>query len=99
MIVRAFSEVGKYSLNCLQSVGRVVVFHYEFVASLIGSRLSLFELFKQLHMLGSKSLLIIICAAAFIGMVVAVQGFDTLVKLTSTLGTTTKQFSMSVLED
>lgn len=38
------------------------------------------EVLKQIYMLGTKSLLIILCSAVFIGMVVAVQGFDTLEK-------------------
>ena len=64
----------------LQKVGCSVRFFTSFLCSIRHDGIRLRAVLKQMHLLGTASLLVIAVAAAFIGMVVAVQGFHTLEK-------------------
>lgn len=80
MIVVSLRQVGQWTQMLLRETGKASIFHKKFIMSGFEARLNIAATMQQLHSLGSCSILVMVVAAAFIGMVVAVQGFHTLEK-------------------
>lgn len=72
--------IGEYGLNTLQHVGESGRFFLKAICRVPRIRILWPELCTQLYFVGFLSSLIIIVAALFIGMVLGLQGYNTLAK-------------------
>ena len=73
------SQLGRYILDSITRLGRAVVFLSQ-VCMGVGESLRHFRLIViQLHAVGVRSLLLIMVAGGFVGMVLGLQGYYTLV--------------------
>ena len=79
------SRLSKESIlnNLLIRLGVVGIFLYETIQSLFIPPYSLNLLLKQILFVGARSILVIIIAGLFVGMVIALQFYDTLVRFGS----------------
>ena len=73
-------KLGELGCGCLSDIGKSLVFYYKVLLSFRHAKVQLQLVLKQTHYLGGCSLGVIVVAASFIGMVVSVQGFNTLAK-------------------
>ncbi len=70
--------IGRFTLDVLQALGRSALFLFHSLWALPNLRVN-FPLFvKQIHSVGVYSLLIIVVSGLFIGMVLALQGYNIL---------------------
>ena len=69
--------------NLLIRLGIAGIFLYETICSLFIPPYSLNLLLKQILFVGARSMLVIIIAGLFVGMVIALQFYDTLVRFGS----------------
>lgn len=82
--MKMVSELGAALLNWLESVGRAGIFLVQSVFRLpVRPKESLNLLVKQLYSVGVLSLVIVVVSGAFIGMVLALQGYSILAKFGS----------------
>ena len=79
------SRLSKESIlnNLLIRLGVAGIFLYETIQSLFVPPYSLNLLLKQILFVGARSILVIIIAGLFVGMVIALQFYDTLVRFGS----------------
>ena len=78
-----FGRLGARVLDWLKRLGRMGLFLGATVAHTARPPFQLGLLAKQLHFVGARSTLVICVAGAFVGMVVALQFYDTLVRFGS----------------
>ena len=69
--------------NILLRLGASGIFLYEVTRSLLAPPHSIDLLLKQILFVGARSILVIVIAGLFVGMVVALQFYDTLVRFGS----------------
>ena len=67
----------------LERFGRATIFLVTGLSRIITPPFRLYPVIKQLYFIGTRSLLVIIVAGIFVGMVVALQFYDTLVRFGS----------------
>ncbi|MEM7542187.1 MAG: ABC transporter permease [Pseudomonadota bacterium] len=67
----------------LQGLGRMGIFFWRMIMAGVTQRLQIGVLIRQIHFIGARSMLVIGVAGAFVGMVVALQFYDTLVRFGS----------------
>jgi phospholipid/cholesterol/gamma-HCH transport system permease protein len=79
-LVSSVEKIGKKFLDIVYSVGDCCCFFVAFLKSVLFAPLKVKSLIKQMHNLGSCSLWVILVSGVFVGLVVAVQGFNTLEK-------------------
>ncbi len=79
MIVAKIQRLGKGTLNMLQRLGRANIFLMQVFAGLSGMLLRPGLLIKQLYSVGVQTLIIIVVAGLFVGMVMALQSYYALV--------------------
>ena len=79
-------HLGRTGLNFFERLGRAHLFLLQTLASLSGLRLRL--VIAQIYSVGVRSLVIVAVSGAFVGMVLALQGYTTLAKFgaSSSLG-------------
>lgn len=70
-------------LELLERFGRATIFLLTGFLRLITPPYKLYPIVKQIYFIGTRSLLVIIVAGTFVGMVVALQFYDTLVRFGS----------------
>lgn len=70
-------------LDLLERFGRATIFLLTGFLRLITPPYKLYPVVKQIYFIGTRSLLVIIVAGIFVGMVVALQFYDTLVRFGS----------------
>lgn len=75
--------LGKQGVSCCQALGRSGLFLGNIVFSIPSIRRTTPLLIRQVYVVGALSLSIIILSALFIGAVVALQGYNTLVKFSA----------------
>jgi phospholipid/cholesterol/gamma-HCH transport system permease protein len=79
-MIIALQRLGKFTINVCANLGQAGIFLLQIIARR-PRPIKSFPLFiEQLHFVGVLSLLIIIVSALFIGMVVGLQGYNTLDK-------------------
>ena len=71
------------SVDLLERLGRAGIFIINGMWKLIIPPYNLFSLLKQIHFIGARSLLVIVVSGVFVGMVVALQFYDTLLRFGS----------------
>ncbi|PCI41602.1 MAG: ABC transporter permease [Moraxellaceae bacterium] len=79
-MLRQIESIGARGLEVVESIGRSVVFLYQSLVRVPRPRTSLPLLIQQLYSVGVLSLVIIVVAGFFIGMVLALQGYSILVR-------------------
>jgi phospholipid/cholesterol/gamma-HCH transport system permease protein len=77
------SKLGAVTRKNIDSLGLATLFLLRIVSSLFTGRVSFKQVIKQIYFIGNRSLIVIIVAALFTGMVVALQFYDTLVRFGS----------------
>ena len=70
-------------LQLTRRLGLAGIFLYETFCKIIASPYSLKPLIKQIAFIGARSMVVIIVAGLFVGMVIALQFYDTLVRFGS----------------
>lgn len=83
-MLRFVNELGEFGINFLRGLGRAGFLLFHTVVRKPRFRKSFPLLIEQTYAVGVLSLLIIIASALFIGMVVGLQGFNTLNKFGAT---------------
>lgn len=78
-----FTNSALYSLNLMERLGRASIFLCVSVLRVLTPPYKLTPILKQIHFIGARSLFLIIVSGLFIGMVVALQFYDALVRLGS----------------
>lgn len=82
-MIAKISELGVFYISLLTCLGRSLCFFSRVVFIKNKIRPFLKEVIKEIYKLGFLSLLIILLSSLFIGMVLALQGYNTLVKFGS----------------
>ncbi len=70
-------------IDTIRSIGRSGLFLLTGLWKIITPPYKLFPIVKQLHFIGARSLLVIVISGIFVGMVVALQFYDTLLRFGS----------------
>ena len=70
-------------LQLTRRLGLAGIFLFETILTIFFPPYSIHRLFKQIAFVGSRSMLVIIVAGLFVGMVLALQFYDTLVRFGS----------------
>ncbi|MHC8441522.1 MAG: MlaE family ABC transporter permease [Candidatus Eutrophobiaceae bacterium] len=78
------NSVAHRSMDWVREFGRAGMLLARIVVCIFTTRLQWRPLFAQIHFIGASSLLVIIVSGLFVGMVVALQFYDTLVRFGST---------------
>jgi phospholipid/cholesterol/gamma-HCH transport system permease protein len=73
-------KLGSDSLYFVAQAGLMGIFLFKTLAKVVTPPYRLYPIVKQVHFIGARSLLVIVVAGAFTGMVVALQFYDTLVR-------------------
>ena len=79
MIINQIQAIGQYALSTLMRLGQATVFLYQIILTVPGVFLRPSLIIKQLHSTGVQTLVIIVVAGCFIGMVLALQAYYVLV--------------------
>jgi phospholipid/cholesterol/gamma-HCH transport system permease protein len=79
-VLKYFQDIGANTLAFLQSLGRATLFLGQVIFAMPNFRQGFPLLLKQIYNIGILSLVIIIVSGAFIGMVLALQGYTVLVR-------------------
>lgn len=69
--------------NLLQRLGRATIFLAVGLLKIVTPPFKMYPVIKQIYFIGARSLLVIVVAGVFVGMVVALQFYDTLVRFGS----------------
>ena len=77
------NAITEYITDQIVRIGRCGIFLINGLWKIIVPPYKLFPILKQLHFIGARSLLVILVSGVFVGMVVALQFYDTLVRFGS----------------
>lgn len=77
------NRLGDGALYFIEQAGTMGVFLARTLLRIVQNRPQPFAIIKQIHFIGNRSLLVIVVAGAFTGMIVALQFYDTLVRFGS----------------
>lgn len=80
MLTTLVQGFGKMGINTCQAAGKTTLFLFHSLVGKPNVRKSLALLLPQLYVVGVLSLLIIVISGVFVGMVLGLQGYTTLVK-------------------
>ena len=78
-----FAILGRLVLSLVQRTGRTSVFFIKGFVSIFFPSVQFAKIIDQVYFIGAKSILVIVLTGAFIGMVLGLQGYYTLVKFGS----------------
>ncbi len=78
--MKYIENLGQITIEFLEKLGRRLLFLLEIFLWSVKPPIRIFEIVKQIHFVGVKSLFVIILTASFTGMVLAMQGFYSLKK-------------------
>ena len=77
-MLRPVEHVGDLALYYLEQAGLMGVLLYRAIVGFARPPYDLTDLVKQVHFIGARSLLVIVVAGSFTGMVLALQFYNTL---------------------
>ncbi|MBF0589631.1 MAG: ABC transporter permease [Magnetococcales bacterium] len=77
-MIRFFQKLGRSSLDYLQGMGHMFIFLVSTIIHIFKPPFRPYNLLKQIHFIGIRSLFVIVLTAAFAGMVLGLQGYYTL---------------------
>ena len=78
-----FAILGGLVLSLVQRTGRTAIFFIKGFSSIFFPPIQFAKVLEQVYFIGAKSILVIVLTGAFIGMVLGLQGYYTLVKFGS----------------
>jgi phospholipid/cholesterol/gamma-HCH transport system permease protein len=78
-----FTQINTYTVDLTERIGRAGVFLANGIWKILVPPYQFFPVIKQLHFIGARSLLVIVVSGVFVGMVVALQFYDTLLRFGS----------------
>jgi len=78
-MINALQNIGSFTINSLESLGRATIFLFQVILGIKDVLLRPRLLVRELYSVGVLSLLIIIFSAIFVGMVLSLLGYVTLV--------------------
>jgi phospholipid/cholesterol/gamma-HCH transport system permease protein len=78
--LNAIGRLGRVFLNAMERLGRATLFLYEVMVDAWQLRKRFFLVVQQIYAVGVLTLLIILVSGLFVGMVLGLQGYNTLVK-------------------
>jgi len=79
MIFDWFARLGRKVINLFANLGKEVILFFQTLAGLVPVMLRPGLLIRQLYSVGVRSMLIIMVSGLFVGMVLALQGYNTLI--------------------
>ena len=79
-LVAALAWVGRYSLARLAALGRGAIFLAQVLAGVPGAAARPGDLVRQVGRVGAQSMVLVVVAGAFVGMVLGLQGYNMLVR-------------------
>jgi phospholipid/cholesterol/gamma-HCH transport system permease protein len=83
-ILKIFEKVGDISLYYINQAGRMGIFLFHVIVSIFKPPYyKIFNIIKQIYIIGTLSIFVIIFTGAFTGMVLGLQGYNTLRKFSS----------------
>lgn len=82
-VIESISKIGAVVRHRIDSLGLATLFLLRTLGSLFTGLVSLKQIIKQIYFIGNRSLGVLVVAALFTGMVVALQFYDTLVRFGS----------------
>lgn len=80
-MLNLFERLGSNALYQLNEVGRMGIFLFASVISIFKPPYKLYPVLKQIYVIGSKSVFVILFTGIFTGMVLGLQGYHTLSKV------------------
>jgi phospholipid/cholesterol/gamma-HCH transport system permease protein len=83
MLASVLTNLGANVLYAVQRVGMLSLFLVTVLSRAVTPPIRLRPILKQVHFIGAKSWLVIVVSGTFVGMVVALQFYDTLVRFGS----------------
>ncbi|HSD97656.1 MAG TPA: lipid asymmetry maintenance ABC transporter permease subunit MlaE [Sulfuricaulis sp.] len=81
--MNTLSVLGRIAINSVERLGRAAMFLYEVTLSSWGLVRRFYLVIQQVYAVGVLTLLIILVSGLFVGMVLGLQGYNTLVKFGS----------------
>ncbi|MEJ2201952.1 MAG: MlaE family lipid ABC transporter permease subunit [Desulfuromonadaceae bacterium] len=81
--MKPFAKLGDSCLSLLEQSGRMGIFLFSCLVSLVKPPYSPFAVIRQAHFIGVRSVFVILFTGAFTGMVLGLQGYYTLSKFGS----------------
>lgn len=81
--MRFFTTIGEWSIFCLGEMGRMLIFLTSSFFLAFKPPFKVRHIVKEMHLIGVRSLFVIIITAGFTGMVLGLQGYYTLRKFGS----------------
>jgi phospholipid/cholesterol/gamma-HCH transport system permease protein len=78
--LNAIGRLGRVFLSAMERLGRATLFLYEVIVDAWQLRKRFFLVVQQIYAVGVLTLLIILVSGLFVGMVLGLQGYNTLVK-------------------
>lgn len=79
MVVAAIQNIGHWALGIFESIGRASIFFYNVLLAVPGTFARPRLILKEIYSIGVLSLTIIFVSGLFVGMVLGLQGYITLV--------------------
>ncbi|MDT8387968.1 MAG: ABC transporter permease [Thiogranum sp.] len=83
-MIRLLHRIGDSSFGFLEQAGRLLLFLIRVLAKALRPPYCWRRVLRQIHFIGARSMLVILVAGLFTGMVLALQFYDTLVRFGST---------------
>ena len=80
MILNYFEKIGDNALYQVNQTGRMGIFLFYSLLSIIKPPYKIFAIVKQIYVIGNQSIFVILFTGAFTGMVLGLQGYHTLSK-------------------
>jgi len=79
-LTTTIASLGAYALSVIREMGRMVLFIAQTIIWMVRPPFRFFQLLKQMHFIGVKSLFVIVLTGIFTGMVLGLQGYYSLRK-------------------
>jgi phospholipid/cholesterol/gamma-HCH transport system permease protein len=80
MMLNFFEKTGATALYYVNEAGRMGIFLFYSLMSIVKPPYKIFSIIKQIYIIGTLSIFVILFTGAFTGMVLALQGYHTLTK-------------------
>jgi phospholipid/cholesterol/gamma-HCH transport system permease protein len=78
-VIESLAQLGRWGLRFFQRLGRALIFLLQVVIALPSALLRPALVIRQLWSVGVRTFVLILVAGLFVGMVLALQGYNTLV--------------------
>ncbi|MBU1054535.1 MAG: ABC transporter permease [Proteobacteria bacterium] len=83
VLINPITALGKWIIFIVQEMGRIAIFFFESFYLMFSRPFQIKKILQQTHFIGTKSVFVICLTGAFTGMVLGLQGYNTLSKFGS----------------